>query len=198
MIGRLWGILRAKESPFLLIDVNGVGYEVETSLNTQLQCPEVGQSLSLYTHFVVREDAQLLYGFYDETERRLFRSLIKVNGVGPKLAISILSNIEPSDFVLHVKNQDTARLTQIPGIGKKTAERLIVEMRDRLSDWIFTAEQQSSPSHQAGDAIQDAVSALIALGYKPQQASRMVSAVDSTGKASDAIIREALKQQALV
>jgi len=196
MIGQLWGILRAKEPPFLLIDVNGVGYEVETSLTTQLQCPDIGERISLHTHFVVREDAQLLFGFFEETERLLFRTLIKVNGVGPKLAITILSNIEPQEFVKHIKAQDTARLIQVPGIGKKTAERLIIEMRDRLKDWnVETTHSHANTG--ANDDVQDAISALIALGYKPQLAHRMVAGIDSNDKSSDVIIREALKQQAI-
>lgn len=200
MISRLTGILCEKNTPSILIDVAGVGYEVEVSMNTLFKLPEIGQKICLHTHFVVREDAQLLYGFYDKRERTLFRSLIKVNGVGPKLAIAILSSINPDEFVRSVHEHDTASLVKIPGVGKKTAERLIVEMHDRLPDWQFEINSHATSDVKEGNdvivrkrVIQDAVSALIALGYKPQEASRAVSSVSAEGKSSEILIRDALK-----
>lgn len=197
MIGRLRGTVAAKTPPVMLIDVNGVGYDVEVSMNTLFKCPEVGESVTLLTHFVVREDAQLLYGFSDERERQLFRDLIKVNGVGPKLAITILSSIEPNQFVFCVQQQDTASLVKLPGVGKKTAERLVIEMKDRLKDWVGETRGSTSTTAPANSATQEAVAALITLGYKPPQATRMVALVDAEGKSSENLIRDALKQQAL-
>ena len=132
MIGFLRGRILDKQPPWLLLDVNGVGYEIEASMNTFYKLPEVGAELGLHTHFVVREDAQLLYGFADQQEKQLFRSLIKVNGVGPKMALGILSGISAEAFIRTVHNEDTTALVRVPGVGKKTAERLIVEMKDRL------------------------------------------------------------------
>ena len=197
MIGRLRGKLISKQPPMLLVDVNGVGYEVEAPMSTFYQLPALDSEIVLHTHLIVREDAQLLCGFASEAERRLFRSLIKVNGVGAKLALAILSGMSADEFARSVHDNDAASLTRLPGVGKKTAERLIIEMRDRLSDWHSeTAEGQlSAPSTaRSTDASREAVSALIALGYKPQEASRMVSAVASEETAgSEAIIRAALK-----
>ncbi len=199
MIGRLNGILIEKQVPVLLIDVQGVGYEVEASMNTFSKLPELGQQVTLHTHFVVREDAQLLYAFADKEERSLFRTLIKVNGVGPKLAITILSSIEPNEFVVCVNNQDTARLVKLPGVGKKTAERLIIEMRDRLADWQgdlsfadHVSGQLSLPQSQK-QIQQEAISALVALGYKPQDASRMIAKVNQEDISCENLIRLALK-----
>lgn len=195
MIGRLQGTLIEKQPPQLLIDVNGVGYEVEASMNTIYQCPDLGQPLTLLTQLIVREDAQLLYGFFEAKERTLFRALIKVNGVGPKLAIAILSSIKVDEFIFSVNQQDTASLVKIPGVGKKTAERLVIEMRDRLP-----GDDLSLPTAQGSGSstLQDAISALIALGYKPQQASRMVSQINTEGKTSEAVIKEALQSSVLV
>lgn len=200
MISRLMGILCEKNPPFVLIDVAGIGYEIEVSMNTLYKLPETGQKVCLHTHFVVREDVQLLFGFFDKRERTLFRSLIKVNGVGPKLAITILSSIDPDEFVRCMHEHDTASLVRIPGVGKKTAERLIVEMHDRLPDWQFEAMPKGTLDTTAANdvivrkrVVQDAVSALIALGYKPQEASRAVSSVSGEGKSSELLIRDALK-----
>lgn len=197
MIGRLQGVLAEKQPPQLLLDVNGVGYEVEAPMSTFYQLPAVGERLTLHTHLVVREDAHLLFGFATESERRLFRALIKVNGVGAKLALTILSGISADEFARSVADNDTAALVRLPGVGKKTAERLIVEMRDRLADW--QSESQPLPANFApiavgGDETRDAVSALIALGYKPPEASRLVSAVSADGLSSEELIRAALKQ----
>ena len=135
MIGRLRGVIVGKTPPELLLDVNGVGYEVQSPMSTFYVLPDVGQEITIHTHFVVREDAQLLFGFMAESERSLFRTLIKVNGVGPKLALTILSGIEAEQFVYCVQNNDSAALVKLPGVGKKTAERLLVEMRDKFDDW---------------------------------------------------------------
>ena len=196
MIGRLKGILVSKAPPFLLVDVQGVGYEVEAPMSTFYQLPAVDSEVILHTHLIVREDAQILCGFATESERRLFRSLIRITGVGAKLALAILSGMSADEFTRCVQDNDAASLTRLPGVGKKTAERLIIEMRDRLADW-EGAETAALPDAAAQpvapDAGREAVSALIALGYRPQEASRMVQLVDSEGLSSEDIIREALK-----
>lgn len=198
MIGRLRGTLAEKQPPWLLIDVGGVGYEVEAPMSTFYQLPERGEPVSLLTHLLVREDAQLLYGFASEGERSLFRTLIKVSGVGAKLALTILSGISADDFARSVHDNDAATLVRLPGIGKKTAERLIVEMRDRLADWQpparMATDGEGSAIPQRHNSEHDAVSALIALGYKPTEASRLVSQVAGDGLSSEALIRAALKQ----
>jgi holliday junction DNA helicase RuvA len=198
MIGRLKGIIVLKQPPMLLIDVAGVGYELQASMSTFYKLPEVNQEVTLYTHLVVREDAHELFGFNDLRERTLFRALIKISGIGPRIAMAILSSIDPDAFVLCVESGDTASLTRLPGIGKKTAERLIVEMRDRLSDWHVNgantlAGKTDVKISSANQIIQDAVSALIALGYRPQEASRAVAKVAEDGLSSEEIIRRALK-----
>jgi holliday junction DNA helicase RuvA len=199
MIGRLRGTLLEKQPPLLLIDVGGVGYEVEASMGTFFQLPEIGATVTLHTHLVVREDAHLLFGFATESERRLFRTLIKVNGVGAKLALTILSGISADEFARCVQDNDTASLVRLPGVGKKTAERLIVEMRDRLADWegavVLPGTSAAAPAEpNAASEMKDAISALVSLGYKPPEASRLVSKVESEGLSSEEIIRAALKQ----
>ena len=200
MIGRLSGILIQKQPPQLMIDVHGVGYEVQAPMSTFYQLPELDQPVVILTHLVVREDAQLLYGFHNESERLLFKSLIKVNGVGPKLALTILSGISANEFVQVVKNNDESGLVRLPGIGKKTAQRLIVEMRDRLDDWQSdeaTAMDKTSTESDnlvtEQDIIKEAISALIALGYKPVEASKMVSQLDHQDQSSEMLIKQALK-----
>ncbi len=197
MIGWLSGILRAKHPPALLLDVQGVGYEVEAPMTTFYDLPAVGEQLTLYTHQVVREDAQLLFGFSRETDRSLFRDLIKVNGVGPKLALAILSGMNAMDFSQCVHSGDSAALTRLPGVGKKTAERLIIEMRDRLDVGEGTVPIGGQPSStnqaETGDPRGEAVSALVALGYKPQEASKRIGAVAEEGMACEDIIRRALR-----
>jgi Holliday junction DNA helicase RuvA len=199
MIGRLRGILLEKQPPQLLVDVHGVGYELEAPMSTFYQLPQPGSEVILFTHLVVREDNQALYGFASELERRLFRTLIKINSVGAKLALSILSGMSADDFSRCVHENDTASLTRLPGVGKKTAERLIMEMRDRLADWQPAAQSASatatpSEAKVGGDhAAREALSALIALGYKPQEASRLLQHVDAEGLESEAIIKAALK-----
>jgi len=197
VIGRLHGTLLSKQAPQLLIDINGVGYEVSAPMSTFYSLPDVDESITLHTHLVVREDAHTLYGFATENERAMFRALIKVNGVGAKLALTILSGISAEDFILCIMDSDTAGLTRLPGVGKKTAERLIVEMRDKLKDWGAPVEDDTSGKPvtllQPADAVADAVSALIALGYKPPEASKMVRVVDARDLPSEEIIRLALQ-----
>jgi Holliday junction DNA helicase RuvA len=197
MIGRLYGILLMKQAPALLVDIGGVGYEVEAPMSTFYQLPAEGEKVTLFTHLVVREDAHLLYGFASETERQMFRNLIRVNGVGAKLALTILSGISADDFVRCVHDNDSASLVRLPGIGKKTAERLIVEMRDRFGDWKDGPQAtESVPGiNIATGAVpsRDALSALVALGYKPQEASRLINTLDTNGMESEDIIRAALK-----
>jgi Holliday junction DNA helicase RuvA len=182
----------------MLVDVNGVGYEIEAPMSTFYQLPELNQPVTLHTHLLVREDAQLLYGFATEQERRLFRSLIRLTGVGAKLALAILSGMSMDEFARSVHDNDIRSLVQLPGVGKKTAERLIMEMRDRLDDWQGEALTSGGtgarpPGMASSDASREAVSALISLGYKPPEASRMVQSVDSEGLNSEDIIRAALK-----
>jgi len=194
MIGQIHGILLEKQPPQLLIDVNGLCYEVDAPMGTFYQLPDVGQKVSLHTHFVVREDAQHLYGFYTRAEKSLFRALLKVNGVGPRLALTILSGGTPDEFVQCILNNDTANLVRLPGVGKKTAERLVIEMRDKLSDWYqgepLTPAVKSSRHH----VLQDAISALISLGYKQQEANRTVTKIDNGQANSEELIRLALRE----
>lgn len=194
MIGRLQGTVIDKQAPDLLLDVQGVGYEVLVSLSTFFAVPEVGQSVTLHTHFVVRDDAQLLFGFSELSERTLFRHLIKVNGVGPKMALAILSGMSASEFALCVHNNDVATLVKLPGVGKKTAERLVIEMRDRVGDIEASAAGTAPANSQQPDIAEEAESALIALGYKPQDAAKMVNRAISEDIASaEQLIRAALK-----
>jgi Holliday junction DNA helicase RuvA len=197
MIGQLRGKLINKHPPHLLIDVQGVGYEIEAPMTTFYNLPATGEEILLYTHLVVRDDAHLLFGFASDHERRMFRTLIKINGVGAKMALTILSGIETDDFARCIQENDSVRLTHLPGVGKKTAERLIIEMRDRLKDWddkdtISATIQNTSIGDQRNHAA-DAISALISLGYKPQEASRFVHIVATDTMESEEIIREALK-----
>lgn len=194
MIGRLHGVIIEKQAPDLLLDVQGVGYELLVSLNTFFAVPNIGESTTLHTHFVVREDAQQLYGFAELGERTLFRHLIKVNGVGPKMALAILSGMSASEFALSVQNNDVATLVKLPGVGKKTAERLVIEMRDRLSDIDAGVSQDNITTVAQPGIAEEAESALIALGYKPQDAAKMVSRAESSEITSaEQLIRAALK-----
>lgn len=191
MIGRLRGILLEKQPPELLIETSGVAYEVHASMQTFYQLPLINQEIILYTHLIIREDAHQLYGFYNKQERVLFRALLKVNGVGPKLALTILSSSSPEEFVRCVNQGDTASLVRLPGVGKKTAERLIIEMRDRVVNDDFIVPSSSNPINSAH---QDAMSALIALGYKPPEASRALQNIVSENQSSEELIRLALKR----
>ena len=204
MIGRLNGIVAEKQPPLLLLEVSGVGYEVQMPMTSFYQMPEVGESVTIHTHFVVREDAQLLYGFAQKVERELFREIIKANGVGPKLGLAILSGLSAAEFVNLVANNDAASLVKLPGIGLKTAERLIIELKDRLKN--FTLSQQkdlgdlSLPQEALGstfieevDVEQDAIDALLALGYKQTQASKVVKKVRTSDMSIEDLIKAALK-----
>ena len=196
MIGFLRGQIIHKQPPLLLVDVRGVGYELEAPMTTFYALPEAGGEVELLTHLLVRDDAHLLFGFASENERRLFRALIKVNGVGARLALTILSGIEAAEFVRCVQTSDAARLTALPGVGKKTAERLIVEMRDRLTtrpEAATTAPGVKPAQSAAADPVADAISALIALGYKPAEAGRYVRAVAADNASAETLIRQALQ-----
>ena len=179
MIGQIRGKLIEKNPPEILMAVGGITYEFQIPMSTLYQLPELGRDLLLHTHFVVREDAQLLYGFYDKGDKAMFRALIRVNGVGPKLALGILSSMDVNEFVRTVRNNDVTTMVNLPGIGKKTAERLIIEMRDRLSEWDTSASSPTSASLGLAEAgiKKDAETALIGLGYKPPQATRAISQV---------------------
>jgi holliday junction DNA helicase RuvA len=198
VIGRIRGKLLEKQAPELLVDVNGVGYEIHAPMTTIYQLPALGESVELFTHLIVREDAHLLYGFASVQDRALFRALIKVNGVGPKLALTILSGMDVADFVRCVRDGNAVGLVKLPGVGKKTAERLLIEMRDRLRDWHvdgMAANECSAQLPMRGhDYLLEAESALIALGYKPQEATKMIAAVKTEDANSEALIRAALKR----
>lgn len=196
MIGRLHGHLALKKPPALLIDVNGVGYELLAPMSTFYRLPECGEKVTLHTHLVVREDVQQLFGFFTEEERMLFRHLIKTSGVGPKSALAILSNMETSVFVAAIMQNDTYSLVKLPGIGKKTAERLIIEMRDRLKDWVTSENGLEHSTQVVTDFIAEATSALVALGYKLQEATRMIKNVSESATSSEELIRLALRGQA--
>jgi len=198
MIGRLRGILAEKQAPQLLIDIQGVGYEVSAPMSTFYLLPELDHPVTLFTQMIVREDSQTLYGFATESERSLFRSLIRVNGVGAKLALAILSGVSTKDFIQCIEHEDASTLVRLPGVGKKTAERLIIEMKDRIKDLASSSTVKmpgmAVPSEIADSAVGDAVSALIALGYKAPDASRMVRQVDNMSTcSSEELIRQALQ-----
>jgi Holliday junction DNA helicase RuvA len=199
MIGRLRGALLSRAPPWLLVEAAGVGYEVEVPMSTIYRLPELGAEVILHTHLQVREDAHQLFGFATEGERALFRALLKISGVGAKLALAVLSGMEPPDFAACVREGNVARLTRLPGVGKKTAERLVLEMRDRLDgETGLLAHSPGVPVAPGAkgtrdDPVDDAVSALIALGYRPADASRYVQAVTGEATTSEEIIRLALK-----
>tara|TARA_B110000977_G_scaffold153867_1_gene195499 strand:+ start:500 stop:1093 length:594 start_codon:yes stop_codon:yes gene_type:complete len=192
MIGQITGIIVSKIAPDVLVDVQGVGYEVLVSLGTFFELPEVGGGVTLHTHFVVRDDAQLLFGFSSLPERSLFRTLIKINGVGPKMALGILSGMTAGEFAHAIRTNDVATLVKLPGVGKKTAERLVIEMRDRIDHIDVTTN--GSVAVKRPDIQQEAESALIALGYKPQDAAKMISRTESDQvTTAEQLIRGALK-----
>lgn len=198
MIGRLTGIVLEKQPPFILLEVQGVGYELDAPMSTFYELPAVGDKVVLHTHMVVREDAQLLYGFSHKRERELFRELIKLNGVGPKLALALMSGLEIDELIRAVQTQDANALVKVPGVGKKTAERLLVELKDRFKAWetmpgTLKSLSPGKPSGQPPSQSGDAVSALVALGYKPQEASKAVAAIEEPGLSSEELIRRALR-----
>lgn len=203
MIGRLRGTLLEKIAPEVLIECGGIGYEVTMPMTSIYALPEINEQAVIYTHFVVREDAQLLYGFANKIERRLFRLVIKVNGVGPKLGLAILSSMSADQFVSCVAHDDLTSIVKIPGVGKKTAERLLIDMRDRLKDWqVTTTTATTSDSlpielhHEktfVSNAKGDATNALVSLGYSQQQADKAVRSVFKAELTSEDLIRDALK-----
>lgn len=197
MIGRLHGILLEKQAPALLVDVHGVGYEVEAPLSTHYRLPALGQVATLFTHLIIREDAHQLFGFISREERALFRELIKITGVGPKMALALLSGMEPEALLACLERGDVTTLTRIPGVGKKTAERLIMEMRDRIKGFVEARHNEGRPmvfESREPDAVEEAQSALVALGYKPAEAQKAVAAVKSEHQRAEDIIRAALRR----
>ena len=200
MIGFLRGRLAHKQPPQLVLDVNGVGYEVEAPMSTFYQLPADAGEIRLFTHLVVREDAHNLFGFWSREEREMFRALIRINGVGAKMALGVLSGMSAEEFARCIRGGDAAALTRLPGIGKKTAERLLVEMRDRLPESAQAPDVRLPHAAPAGfappaDAAADAVHALTALGYKPAEAARMVRSLETEGLSVEDIIRLALSGQ---
>lgn len=200
MIGRLRGLILEKQPPLVLLEVGGVGYEIYMPMTCFYELPDIGTEALVFTHFVVREDAQLLFGFNNKQERTLFRELIKVNGVGPKLALAILSGMSAQQFVNAVEREDSVSLIKLPGVGKKTAERLVVEMKDRFKGMhgdLFTPATElvltAPESDITDDSEAEAVAALVSLGYKPQEASRMIGKIARTGADCETLIRDALR-----
>jgi holliday junction DNA helicase RuvA len=193
MIGSLRGRIVSKTPPQLTVEVGGLGYELESPMSTFFHLPGVGAEVHLLTHLVVREDAHTLYGFASEEERRLFRSLIRVSGVGPKIALALLSGISVSDFAECVQREDAAALTRVPGVGRKTAERLIVEMRDRLAAPALPGAAAATPSATPEG---EAYGALVALGYRPAEATRLLKAVGPGTHSTEELIRRALQSAA--
>jgi holliday junction DNA helicase RuvA len=194
MIGFLKGRLAAKQPPMLIVDVNGVGYELEAPMSTFYGLPAAGEPVAVFTHLVVREDAHILFGFGTDAERRLFRGLLKVSGVGPKIALGILSGASVEDFLRIIEAEDIAMLTRIPGIGRKTAERVIIEMRDSVQKLSMPSLSGSAVGAGAAPSAQsEAFGALIALGYKPPEITRLLKSADEPGLSTTEIIRRALK-----
>ena len=191
MIGRLKGILAAKQPPWLVIDVGGVGYEIEAPMSTVFDLPEVGREVALFTHYAAKEDTVALYGFLREAERSLFRALQKVSGIGAKTSLAVLSGSSPDEFARLVQTADIAALTRIPGIGKKTAERIVVELRDRVDGIAQTLPGMHGSV--AKDPVAEASSALQQLGYRPVEVARLVKEVAEAGDSAEGIIRKALK-----
>jgi Holliday junction DNA helicase RuvA len=202
MIGSLCGTLLEKQPPLLLLDVHGVGYEVHAPMTSFYQLPPVGSDVLLHTHFIVRDDAQLLYGFIDKQTREMFRELIRVNGLGPKMALAILSALDASELIMCIQQNNVNTLIRVPGIGRKTAERLLIELRDRVNHWqaernlTDTQIQSRSAAPSAPSTRQDAESALLALGYKPQEAEKAIRGVleEHEVNTSEELIRLSLKR----
>lgn len=202
MIGRLRGLLVEKQAPYLLVDVNGVAYELQAPMTTFYRLPAAGQEVTLHTHLSISENLHQLFGFFDQRDRSLFRTLIKVNGVGPKLAIGILSGMEADEIARCVKENNVKALTKVPGIGQKTAERLVIELKDRLKNWGASSDMPSQTIfHEVAggnEVFAEAESALIALGYKPNEAAKLISAAakQKPDAKSEELIRQALKSLA--
>ena len=191
MIGSLIGLIKEKTPSAILLEVNGIGYEIAVPLSTSFQLPNVGESAYLLTHLVVREDQHSLYGFATDEERKLFRALIKISGVGAKLAITILSGTNVSGFIQSVVNEDIDALVHLPGIGKKTAERLIVEMKDKISE--ISSDENSLSQSKESSAVAEAINALVNLGYKTKDAKTILDKIESEGLTVEELIRQALK-----
>ena len=191
MIGSLIGLIKEKTPSSILLEVNGIGYEISIPLSTSFQLPKVGESAFLLTHLVVREDQHSLYGFATEEERKLFRALIKISGVGAKLAITILSGTNVTGFIQSVVNEDIDALVHLPGIGKKTAERLVVEMKDKISE--ISDEQHNLQDSGVNSAVAEAINALVNLGYKTKDAKNILDKIDSEELSVEDLIRQALK-----
>ena len=195
MIASLRGRLTLKQAPTIIIECHGVGYEVETPMSTFLELPPTGDELFLFTHMVVREDSQTLFGFATQEERALFRMLLKISGVGAKMGLAVLSSMSVDGFRRCVEYDDAASLVKVPGIGKKTAERLIIEMRDRID--APGAQTGTAKVQVDAGAKSEAVDALISLGYKPREVQKLIGELDIDGKSAEDIIRLALRQVAL-
>jgi len=201
MIGQIRGTLIARQAPEILVDVGGIAYEIQVPMTTLYQLPELGQPVTLLTHFVVREDAQQLFGFAESADRRLFRELIKVSGVGPRLALTLLSGMDAADFARCLQRDDVAALVALPGVGRKTAERLLVEMRDKAGDWLDELSPESAALAETGNAGAhgndqrvEAEQALVALGYKLTEAAKLIAAADAAPEtSSEELIRLALR-----
>ena len=191
MIGSLIGLIKEKTPSSILLEVNGIGYEIAVPLSTSFQLPNVGESAYLLTHLVVREDQHSLYGFATDEERKLFRALIKISGVGAKLAITILSGTNVNGFIQSVVNEDIDALVHLPGIGKKTAERLIVEMKDKVSE--ISSDENSLSQNIENSAVAEAINALVNLGYKTKDAKTILDKIESEGLTVEELIRQALK-----
>jgi Holliday junction DNA helicase RuvA len=202
VIGRIRGVLIEKSAPDIQVEVNGIAYELQLPMTSLFKLPPLGEEVTLHTHFVVREDAQQLFAFFERKDKSLFRALIKVNGVGPKMALGILSSVEADELVALVLNNDVSALVAMPGIGKKTAERLIIELRDRLKDLgaAHGADRSSGSAAQSVKAAAiEAETALVSLGYKPPQAARAIAAAQKAqpeAASSEELIRLALKSLA--
>ena len=191
MIGSLIGLIKEKTPSSILLEVNGIGYEIAVPLSTSFQLPNVGESAYLLTHLVVREDQHSLYGFATDEERKLFRALIKISGVGAKLAITILSGTNVNGFIQSVVNEDIDALVHLPGIGKKTAERLVVEMKDKVSE--ISSDENSFSQNTENSAVAEAMNALVTLGYKTKDAKIILDKIESEGLTVEELIRQALK-----
>ena len=194
MIGSLRGKLTSKRAPQIIVECEGVGYEVETPMSTFLDLPAIGQNLFLHTHLLVREDAQILYGFATEQERSFFRTLLRISGVGAKMGLAVLSTMSVAEFQACVEFEDAATLVKIPGVGKKTAERLIIEMRDKIDKSSVSPGSARVPVEVSPRS--EAVDALIALGYKAGEVNKLIGAMDVDGQSAEDIIRQALRQAA--
>ncbi len=195
MIGRIRGLLIEKKPPIVCVDVHGIGFQILAPLSTCLQLPALSEEVTLFTELVVREDSQTLYGFIRESDKSLFQKVIKISGIGPKLALGILSGMEPHIFAQCVENNDVASLTKLPGVGKKTAERMVIELREKLQAWLVhesLGEYSSTALTMSSGAKAEAIAGLEALGYKPKEAQKAVAKVYQDGKSAEVLIKESL------